>query len=362
MENINIGLDELLKGCSLLKDSEGNIIVQTIMNMQLAFLTTEKENSLDDRFENPLTAVYASNRSYGEISLSNNGNKEVIVPPQVTIQTKQRAQNHGMVKGVYLDKKSSFRYEDAGCVQGSQTGHFTNTQEYRLMPLSIREQLFELMNGGGDYSRIYPTITKLGNQTASNTGNYLDKYYSKYDKKLEQFIAHFEKPNNLIGIVVLIDDEIVAIDKFPSFTYGEQIWEMLVRDAYASMAIIAELKNSKSKERFKESYGKQTGESVLEKIYNALNETKKSISDNVKDSLNDLLDTDFTAKMDTYSNTSAKVKSYQLTSEGYVGQYLSEGGFNHMVSIVKRESFDPSANKIYNELKKKARNQNRFTI
>jgi hypothetical protein len=100
----------------------------------------------------------------------------------------------------------------------------------------------------------------------------------------------------------------------------------------------------------------------LEKIYNALNETKKSISDNVKDSLNDLLDTDFTAKMDTYSNTSAKVKSYQLTSEGYVGQYLSEGGFNHMVSIVKRESFDPSANKIYNELKKKARNQNRFTI
>ena len=45
---------ELLKGCRPVKDSDGNIVVQSILNMQIVCLTTDDEYSLDDRFANPL--------------------------------------------------------------------------------------------------------------------------------------------------------------------------------------------------------------------------------------------------------------------------------------------------------------------
>ncbi len=115
---------ELLKGCRPVKDRDGNIIVQSIMNMQIVCLTTDKEYSLDERFANPLTSLQAGNSSYGQISFSNKQNKEVIVPTQMAVMTKQSAQNHGMIKAGYIDKNANVVYHDAGCVQGGQTGYF----------------------------------------------------------------------------------------------------------------------------------------------------------------------------------------------------------------------------------------------
>lgn len=360
--NNNISVDELLKGCSLIKDENGNIIVQTIMNMQLAFLTTSDENSLDERFANPLNSVSASNSGYGNMIFNNKTDKEVIIPPQLTVQTKQKAQNHSMIKAAYLNKQSNYTYNDAGCVQGSETGHFRNTQEFRMIPLSMRENFFGSMGKNGDYSRLYTTIESFGSETKSATGKYLDKYYTKYDKKLEQFIAHFERPEKLIGVIVLIDDEIVAIDKFPSFTYGKQIWDVLIRDSYSSLAIISELKKSKSVKKFTAEYEKTTGNSVLEKIENALNKTKKNNSDLVSNNLEIIMDLDFAVKLDGDSQSNTNVKSYSIKSEGYVGQYISESNFHHMVSLVKKKAFDSKNLKIQNELRKRAKTQNRFTI
>ena len=69
---------ELLKGCRPVRDKDGNILVQSIMNMQVVALTTDKEYSLVERFANPLTAVQAGNSSYGQISFTNKENKEVL--------------------------------------------------------------------------------------------------------------------------------------------------------------------------------------------------------------------------------------------------------------------------------------------
>jgi hypothetical protein len=170
---------ELLKGCRPIKDRDGNIIVQSILNMQLVCLTTDKEYSLDERFANPLNTLNASNRSYGEVSFTNKNNKEVLVPTQRAVMTKQRAQNHGMTKSGYVGASDSTTFHDAGCVQGSQGGHFRGTQEFRMLPVTIREMVFDTVKTGGGYSRIYPAIRKLGQQTNSSTGEYVDKYFSK---------------------------------------------------------------------------------------------------------------------------------------------------------------------------------------
>ncbi|MFW6273250.1 MAG: hypothetical protein ACOC2U_05680, partial [bacterium] len=111
-------LGELLKGCRPVKDNDGDIIIQSILNMDVVCLTTDDEFSLDNRFENPFTALKAGNSSYGQITFSNKTNKEVIIPTQMAVMTKQSAQNHGMTKAGYINKQEIVTFNDAGCVQG----------------------------------------------------------------------------------------------------------------------------------------------------------------------------------------------------------------------------------------------------
>jgi hypothetical protein len=358
---------EMLKGCRPVKDKDGNIIVQSIMNMQIVCLTADAEFSLDTRFANPLTSLVSSNSSYGQISFTNKENKEVILPTQMAVLTKQSAQNHGMIKAGYVEPRANTTYHDAGCVQGGQTGYFRGTSEFRMIPVSMREMLFDSVGKSGSYSRIYPAIQKLGQETGSNAGNYLNIYFEKYDKKLEQFIAHFERPKNLIGIIVLIDGEIVAIDKFPSFTYAEQVWDLMIRDCYGSLAIISELKHKSAPYDFTKSYEdvkKAHQESVVDMLEKAIKKTKQTITANVTEKIQEVLNLTFDATLDTegQSQSARAPKSYLLKAEGYIGQVITENEFNHLVSVVKRESFNPDAYREVNELRKKARKQERFSL
>ena len=360
-------LTEMLKGCRPVKDKDGNIVIQSIMNMQIVTLTADAEYSLDTRFANPLTSLVSSNSSYGQITFSNKEGKEVILPVQMAVLTKQSAQNHGMVKAGYVEPNAQTTYHDAGCVQGGQTGYFRGTQEFRMIPVSMREMLFDKVGQTSGHGNIYEAIQKLGNDTQSGTGNYLNVYFEKFDKKLEQFIAHFERPKNLIGIIVLIDGEIVAIDKFPSFTYAEQVWDLMIRDCYGSLAIISELKHKTSSHVFTATYSemkKTHQENVVDLLEKALKKTKANITADVQEKIQEVLELIFDATLDTEGqSTSARApKSYVLKTEGYIGQVITENEFNHLVSVVKRDRFNPDALREVNELRKKARKMERFSL
>ena len=360
-------LTEMLKGCRPVKDKDGNIVIQSIMNMQIVTLTADAEYSLDTRFANPLTSLVSSNSSYGQITFSNKEGKEVILPVQMAVLTKQSAQNHGMVKAGYVEPNAQTTYHDAGCVQGGQTGYFRGTQEFRMIPVSMREMLFDKVGQTSGHGNIYEAIQKLGNDTQSSTGNYLNVYFEKFDKKLEQFIAHFERPKNLIGIIVLIDGEIVAIDKFPSFTYAEQVWDLMIRDCYGSLAIISELKHKTSSQVFTATYSemkKTHQENVVDLLEKALKKTKANITADVQEKIQEVLELIFDATLDTEGqSTSARApKSYVLKTEGYIGQVITENEFNHLVSVVKRDRFNPDALREVNELRKKARKMERFSL
>jgi len=360
-------LSEMLKGCRPVKDKDGNIIVQSILNMQVVCLTADAEYSLDDRFANPLTSLVSSNSSYGQITFTNKENKEVILPVQMAILTKQQAQNHGMVKAGYVEPKANTTYHDAGCIQGGQTGYFNGTQEFRMIPVSMREMLFDKIGETSGYQNIYPAIQKLGEDTKSGTGNYLNIYFEKYDKKLDQFIAHFERPKNLIGIIVLIDGEIVAIDKFPSFRYAEQVWDLMIRDCYGSLAIISELNHKSAVNEFSQTYEelkKSNRTTIVDLLEKSLKKTKERMTANVNERIQEVLDLTFDATPDTEGqSTSIRApKSFILKAEGYIGQVLTENEFNHLVSIIKRERFNPNAFREVNELRNKARRQKNFSL
>jgi hypothetical protein len=363
-------ISELLKGCRPIKDADGNIIVQSILNMQIVCLTTDDEYSMDNRFANPLTALVASNHSYGEISFTNKDNKEVIIPTQMAVITNQTAQNHAMIKAGYISPNKTVTFTDAACVQGSQTGHINNSQEYRMIPVSIREMAYDTVGAPHNHGRLYPAVEKLVRMTNTATDPYIDKYFTKYDKTLEQFIAHFERPNKLIGIIVLIDGEVIAIDKFPSFTYAEQVWDMMIRDCYGSLAIMSQLKNKTSNNIFTETYNSYlnptTGLDVIVKLKLINNIVKKNITNGVHDKIQDILDMTFNTTEDNEASylaqTESSIKSYILKNDGYIGQVLCESELNHLVSIVKKETFDPNALRVINEIRNKARRQERFRL
>lgn len=356
-------LADLLKGCTTVKNKDGQIIVQTIHNMKLVCLTTDDEYSIN-KFADPMD-VLASNKQYGHLHLKNPSGKDMIIPAQIAVMTKQSAQNHGMVKASFVPKLSSKDYRDAGCVQGSQTGYINENKSntmIRMIPFGAREFIFEKAGQTGSHTNIYAAITRMGEQTGSNNGNYLDQYFAKFDKKLAEFIAHFERPEKCIGVIVFVDDEIVAIDKYPSFEYCEQVWDTLIRDCYGAIAIAEEKKNKKGDNLFTKILKKtdqKNKENTADYLLRVLGKVKTKITDDVTDKINDLLNVDFNGRLDESSD---KYKSHILSHDGYVGQVISEGNFNYLVSIVKRESFNPEKIKKASEMMQKAKSQRKFKL
>ena len=203
-------------------------------------------------------------------------------------------------------------------------------------------------------------------QYALKYGKELDNFYGM-NSLLKEWKEQYVEIEN--ASIVLIDGEIVAIDKFPSFTYAEQVWDMIIRDCYGALAIISELKNKSADLSFTETFesmkkSARHQENVVDLIEAALKKTKDDISKSVHDKITEILDLTFDATLDTEGHTSGvrAPNSYILKNEGYIGQVITESEFNHLVSVVRKETFDPNALRAVNELRRKARSQNRFTL
>jgi len=140
----------------------------------------------------------------------------------------------------------------------------------------------------------------------------------------------------------------------------------MIRDCYGSLAIISELKNKTSNQLFTKTYNdlKTNQGNIVEMLEAAMKKTKKTINDSVQEKIKELLELTFEATLDTEGNSTSNTvpKSYILKTEGYVGQVIVENDFNHLVSIVKRERFDPNALRAISELRSKAKRQERFTL
>lgn len=367
-------LDTLLRGTRLIKDDSGNVVVQSIGNMSLVFLTCDPEFSLDSKFGNPMKLI-ATNSRYGQVQIANHQGKDLLIAPQVAIMTDYAAQNHAMAKSAIIPNRRTTQYNDAGCVQGSQTGYLRGTGEetVRFIPTSIREMLYDEANKTGSYNHLYPAIQKLGEIVRHSTGSYLDKYFAAFDSQTQEFIAHFERPDNLIGVIVFINNEIVAIDKFPSFTYATQVWDALIRDCYGALAIQSRAETLASGKEYEnkefaskvESIGNLPAMEALQALYTALEETISERSQKVTSRLSEIMDVEFSVTGDEQGD-SGEYKSNILKAEGYIGQVIQSFDYNHLVSIVKRERFDPEklrqANSVVIEYRNRLSRQRNFSL
>lgn len=340
-------LNNLLHGTELMRDSADHLIIQSIRNMDLVFLTCDAQFSQDARFANPLTAIRASNHQYGHLRLANTDpQKDVIVMPQIAVMTPYKAQDHALPKAAALPRGRAKDFNDAGCVEGSQPGHIRGegSEVLRFMPTSIREMLYGEVGHTGSYSHLYASVTSLGERTKTDAGAYLKTYFTKTDATTTEFIAHFERPRKMIGVIVLIDNEIVAIDRFPSYTYGAQVWDLLVRDCYGALAIESQLKGAGAHTDFPETLramDKRYGSSnIVDQLAEALDEMDRQREARVRSRLAEILELSLQEQNDP--NGDEVFKSIILGAEGYIGQAILAEGFPVSVSLVKRDKFNPN--------------------
>lgn len=356
-------IQNLLKGMRPLKDDNGRILVQSINNMQIVCLTTDKEYDID-KFGNPLSLLVDTKRGYGHITAYNSSDKPIIMLPQSTFITSYSSQDHATLKSSYVPASGSRQIDDSCCVESSQPGFIERSDRgltRTVLPYFLREKALEKV-GQDAYNKLWDDISTFNISVNASRQAHISDYYKKHGKKLEQFIAHFERPKNCIGAIVFVDGEIIAIDKFPSFNYTSQVWDTLIRDCYGAVAITEEIKKSDNIKRFTsitDQNRKFDYESVADYLKRTLDLTKKSIEDEVRDRIEEIFDIEFNVSLDSSKDG---YKSEILESDGYIGQVVSESGFNHLVSIVKKSSFNPERLRIASELKQKAKRQNDFTL
>lgn len=357
-------LESLLKGCDPVR-KDGRVMIQTILNMQLIPLTTDQEYS-HNIFANPLSdqVLVSTRRGYGALTIKNETDQPVIIPAHSVYMTDYPAQDHSTSKAVYIGRNTNKNVDDSRCVESSQGGDIKPSVEglhKKSLPYHLKEVAFS--NAGEEgYNKIWPNVAEFNQSVNAQSGAHIKYYFSKYERRINEFIAHFERPENLIGVIVLIDGEIVAIDKFPSFQYGAQVWDLLVRDCYGSLAIVSEIQNKEPELLFTSQLSKsrkKSDESVPNFLQRVLDKTRKKLGETVLDRIEEVMDITFS---ETSDDTDQDFTSKMLDSEGYIGQVIAQSDFNHLVSIVKKDKFNPEMLRKANVYRKQAKEQRPFSI
>ena len=82
---------------------------------------------------------------------------------------------------------------------------------------------------------------------------HLEFFLKQFRKELDEFVAEFECVPRQIGAIILVDDQVVGIERAPSHAYWQSVWPCLIRECYGSLAIrVAQLKGERAPEGAKE--------------------------------------------------------------------------------------------------------------
>lgn len=344
-----MNLSKILKGCRIAYDG-----IQSIKGLTLIPLVCDKEMSFDDKYASPF-AYDVTTQNYGDLTVHKDpkeGSKTLLILGQTGFITNHQAQDHMISKAALT--KQSVRLTDSRCVQHRQPGYMTSQMQKFVViaPMKIREVAYNYVGQPG-YDKLWATISEFNSTTGSGREANIKDYFNKWGKELDQFIAHFERVPKCIGFLTLYNDEVVAIDKFPSFTYTEQIWERLVRDSYAALVIKDQLSKTATKSDLKTV--KDYGDGVsLEEMYQRMTTSR---NDHYRTLLEEMMDVEFTTTVDPDTAGSSILKS-----DGYVGQVIDDSGINVMVSIIKKESFNPEKMRDARKMRSLAKNQKDFKL
>lgn len=312
---MSVKLAEILRGCTT-----GPI--QRVGIMQVIPLVSETS---DDRFVSPNQGVKFKTTDYGTVNFNNPTDKTLIVPMNASYVVEQSAQDHAMSQAGLVKKKSTKRYTDARCIQSTQGGTITeDNHKMVLLPFPLREAAFKTRGTVG-MDMLWNTIGTFNRQMGvSGSSQHLEYFLKQFEKELNEFNSEFEPIPNQVGAIVLVNGEIVGIERTPGHDYFLSIWSALIRECYGSLAIYEAktkvIPEGQLYERF--NFGKNVNsieqlEAELNRVANAEDEATKAV-------VRELMDVDFKIKDENHAFDSLTIQSIEEKSARFTGQIIRD--------------------------------------
>jgi len=317
-----VRISDVLRGCEV-----GQI--QTVGFMQVIPLVSDVTF---DHYVAPI-ARQVGNPGYANLTFDNSANAEadMIVPAQMAVLTKQRAQDHSMTTAGWVAKKKNATFNSAVCIQQSQPGNIQASDDNRLiiLPVTLRESALKT-RGGTELGRLWPAIGEFLNETGvRSTASNLIAFLDQYETQLDQFVAEFEPVTNQIGAIVLIGGKVVGVERAPNTKYWLQVWSMLIRECYGSMAILESRKAGgvppvpKTRVELRQTKGRSFSEKIAD-LKDALRTAKNLEYQRVKNLVDSVCESDLPVKTSGTSTGGKKVEDVGDVNARFVGQLFRE--------------------------------------
>ena len=199
-----IRVADVLHGCT-----PGRI--QSVGYMQVIPLVSELS---DDRFVSPVEGeAEVFTTSYGTLGFRNPGDCVLIVPCHAGYVVKQAAQDHAMAHAGVVQSAGERSFNTAMCVQASQGG-LIQRGSYRMLilPYALRERALEVRTETR-FNKLWDAIAQFNQEMGVQAHGHLDFFLKHFEKELDEFVAEFECVPRQIGAIILVDDQVVGVER-----------------------------------------------------------------------------------------------------------------------------------------------------
>lgn len=308
--------------------------MQKVGVMQIIPIFYKSNDLANYKIVTPRQAMKMKTNDYGTMNLKNEDpERTLITPNHMGVMTKKEAQDHGMCKTGVIAPSSRVSYNDAFCIEQSQSGYIPeDNYEFIVMPWALRHKIVSMGKSTG-YNRLWNEIASFNHQMQVNRdGAHLVYFYEKYNDDLGEFIAQFENLSKQIGAIIMIDNKVVGLEITPNPEYWDDVWEPLIRGCYGVETIrrlllkqVSASDNVTLSDNITQS---TTFEELENSVYNFEEEEKKIVQDIV----NEIMSQDLKLTLDYKTNNDYSVQD--VANQHYVGQVVMEKDFVVYASLV----------------------------
>ena len=307
-----IRVADVLHGCT-----PGRI--QSVGYMQVIPLVSDLS---DNRFVSPVEAeadVFTT--SYGTLGFRNPSDCLLIVPCHAGYVVKQAAQDHAMAHAGVVCSAGERSFNTAMCIQQSQGG-FIQRGSYRMLilPYALRERALEVRKEKS-YNKLWDAISVFNREMGVQAAGHLEFFLKHFRKELDEFVAEFECVPGQIGAIILVDDQVVGVERAPSHAYWQSVWPCLIRECYGSLAIrVAQLKGERPEAPVSRTPVPEV--SSLDELESVIAEIARQEDERAKATVRELLDEQLTLTRD---ESTAGLSIETVQPGRFTGQVIRDG-------------------------------------
>lgn len=224
----DITIASILKGCT-----PGRM--QSVGYIQVIPLISD---IIDESFSSPVGNIEASTSDYGTLNLKRTSNTPTIFPTGGSVVSTQKAQNHASPKGIYLSGKGTYTTKQARCIQDSQGGYIRAERDYHfsVIPWAIREFSMSTKDKT-NYSELWPALKEFNQELGLLNRGHLEYFLEQFKDQLDTFCAEFEVVPKMVGAIILLNGDVIGVERTPNYNFWKSMWKPLIRESYGSVAL-----------------------------------------------------------------------------------------------------------------------------